>query len=100
MAGRLLFDFPFDPATNPSAYRPAAVTNLFYWNNIMHDVMYGYGFDEMSGNFQVNNYGGARRRATWRQRRRPRGGPGRERDEQRQLRDANRRQRPRMQMFV
>ena len=33
------------------------MTNLFYWNNIIHDVLYQYGFDEMGGNFQVNNYG-------------------------------------------
>ena len=35
----------------------AAITNLFYWNNIMHDVWYQYGFDEAAGNFQDNNYG-------------------------------------------
>lgn len=38
-------------------YEDAAITNLFYWNNIIHDVMYQYGFDEAAGNFQVNNYG-------------------------------------------
>lgn len=31
------------------------VTNLFYWNNIIHDLYYQYGFDEVSGNFQVSN---------------------------------------------
>ena len=41
----LVFDFPLDLTQEPPAYRPAAVTNLFYWNNIIHDVMYGYGFD-------------------------------------------------------
>ncbi|QSQ27076.1 M36 family metallopeptidase [Pyxidicoccus parkwayensis] len=41
----------------PSTYIPAAVTNLFYWNNIIHDVTYQYGFNEAAGNFQVNNYG-------------------------------------------
>ncbi|QSQ21411.1 M36 family metallopeptidase [Pyxidicoccus parkwayensis] len=41
----------------PSTYTPAAVANLFYWNNIIHDVQYQYGFDEVGGNFQVNNYG-------------------------------------------
>ena len=51
------FDFPFDPSREPLDYRPAAVTNLFYWNNIIHDVFYGYGFTEAAGNFQVNNYG-------------------------------------------
>jgi len=41
----------------PAAYMPAAVVNLFYWNNIMHDVSYQYGFDEPGGNFQTNTYG-------------------------------------------
>jgi extracellular elastinolytic metalloproteinase len=36
---------------------PAAVVNLFYWNNILHDALWRYGFDEPAGNFQVNNYG-------------------------------------------
>ncbi|HXL54687.1 MAG TPA: M36 family metallopeptidase [Chitinophagaceae bacterium] len=34
-----------------------AITNLFYWNNIMHDISYQYGFNEASGNFQRNNLG-------------------------------------------
>jgi len=51
------FDFPYDPDDQPSVYEEAAVTNLFYWNNIMHDLWYQYGFDEASGNFQQNNYG-------------------------------------------
>ena len=55
--GTLTFDFPLDLTQNASTYRPAAVTNLFYWNNIMHDVTYAYGFNEASGNFQVNTYG-------------------------------------------
>jgi extracellular elastinolytic metalloproteinase len=53
----LLCDFPVNLTGAPSTYRPAAVTNLFYWNNIIHDVLYQYGFDEPGGNFQVNNYG-------------------------------------------
>ena len=52
----LVFDFPLDFTQQPSQYRPAAVTNLFYWNNIIHDVLYQYGFDEVSGNFQENNF--------------------------------------------
>jgi extracellular elastinolytic metalloproteinase len=35
----------------------AATTNLFYVTNMMHDISYQYGFDEPSGNFQVNNNG-------------------------------------------
>ena len=53
----LNFDFALNLAQAPSAYRPAAVTNLFYLNNFIHDVQYLYGFDEAGGNFQVNNYG-------------------------------------------
>ncbi len=54
----LLFDFPLDLTTqDPSLYRPAAVTNLFFWNNYLHDVAYHYGFTEAAGNFQENDYG-------------------------------------------
>ncbi len=54
----LFFDFPFDETSNfPYTQVDAATTNLFYWNNLMHDVWYQYGFDEVSGNFQENNYG-------------------------------------------
>jgi extracellular elastinolytic metalloproteinase len=48
---------PLNLANDPLTYVNAAVTNLFYWNNIIHDVFYQYGFDEASGNFQFNNYG-------------------------------------------
>ncbi len=51
------FDFALDLNQEPANYESAAITNLFYWNNILHDVHYQYGFDEASGNFQVNNYG-------------------------------------------
>jgi extracellular elastinolytic metalloproteinase len=50
-------DFPVDFAAAPIAYTPAAITNLFYWNNLIHDVQYQYGFDEVGGNFQVSNLG-------------------------------------------
>src|SRR5690606_2948567 len=53
----LVFDFPLDLNQSPSAYRQAAVTNLFYWNNVIHDVLWRHGWDEAAGNFQVNNYG-------------------------------------------
>jgi hypothetical protein len=54
----LTFDFPLDLAQQPQEYSDAAVTNLFYWCNIAHDVFSLYGFDEASGNFQVTNYSG------------------------------------------
>jgi hypothetical protein len=53
----LVFDFPYGGANiSASSYIDAANTNLFYMNNVMHDVWYQYGFDEASGNFQENNY--------------------------------------------
>ncbi|CAA6821506.1 MAG: Metalloprotease MEP2 [uncultured Aureispira sp.] len=53
----LEFNFPYNGNANPYTYQPAAITNLFYMNNMMHDIWYRYGFDEASGNFQANNYG-------------------------------------------
>ena len=54
----LLFDFPINTTySGGDQSEDAAITNLFYWNNIIHDVTYQYGFDEASGNFQENNYG-------------------------------------------
>jgi extracellular elastinolytic metalloproteinase len=53
----LNFDFPITLTQAPNTYQPAAVTNLFYWNNLMHDVQQLYGFTPVAGNFQVNNYG-------------------------------------------
>lgn len=51
------FDFPLDLGQSPQQYVDAAVVNLFYWNNLHHDLSYVRGFDEAAGNFQVNNYG-------------------------------------------
>ncbi len=42
---------------NPVPDQSAAVTNLFYWNNVIHDWLYSLGFDEASGNFQADNFG-------------------------------------------
>ena len=55
----LTFDQPIlSYDATPASYRDAAVTNLFYWNNVMHDVTFKYGFDEAAGNFQETNYSG------------------------------------------
>ena len=54
----LQFDFPLDFNQPPQFNEDAAITNLFYWNNIMHDIFANYGFDEASGNFQETNYSG------------------------------------------
>jgi len=57
----LVFDFPYHVDSSANSNQAAAITNLFYWNNLIHDIFYNYGFDEESGNFQANNYskGGA-----------------------------------------
>ncbi len=54
--GGLNFPFVPDFGMAPTSYKDAAVTNLFYWNNLMHDVWYNYGYDEASGNFQDDNF--------------------------------------------
>jgi len=53
----LTFDFTPDYSLQPTVTvnQNFALTNLFYWNNIMHDISYQYGFDEVSGNFQARN---------------------------------------------
>jgi hypothetical protein len=40
-----------------AANRNVAVQNLFYLNNRIHDILYGHGFNESAGNFQINNFG-------------------------------------------
>jgi Zn-dependent metalloprotease len=51
------FTFPFSTTVDPRTQQAAIVTNLFYFNNIMHDFSYNLGFTETSGNFQTNNFG-------------------------------------------
>lgn len=51
------FNFPVDLNQSATGFWDPAITNLFYMNNMMHDVWYHYGFDEAGGNFQENNYG-------------------------------------------
>jgi extracellular elastinolytic metalloproteinase len=53
----LNFDFPLDLTKDPKDYLDVATTNLFYWNNVVHDLFYTYGFDEEAGNFQEDNNG-------------------------------------------
>jgi extracellular elastinolytic metalloproteinase len=56
-APSLSFNYATDFTLAPSVTdnRNAAVVNLFYWNNIIHDVTYQYGFTEAAGNFQADN---------------------------------------------
>ena len=52
------FNYPYTQGTATAAANlNAAITNLFYWNNLIHDVLWRYGFDEPSGNFQNSNLG-------------------------------------------
>ncbi|KAJ2386399.1 hypothetical protein GGI05_004396 [Coemansia sp. RSA 2603] len=53
-----VFDYPLDLTKQPKTYVDAAITQLFYSNNLMHDLSYIYGFDEAAGNFQDVNYSG------------------------------------------
>jgi extracellular elastinolytic metalloproteinase len=48
-------DLAASPATIGN--RAVAVQNLFYLNNVIHDVLYSQGFNEAAGNFQVDNFG-------------------------------------------
>ena len=58
-APTLTFQFTPDFAGAPTTTtnRRAATANLFYWNNIVHDLIYQYGFTEAAGNFQADNLG-------------------------------------------
>ncbi len=53
------FNFPYDSLVGVQGNLDAVITNLFYMNNMMHDIWAYYGFDEESGNFQETNYGGS-----------------------------------------
>jgi hypothetical protein len=50
------FHSPTAPPTT-EANQEAAVQNLFYFNNVIHDELYAHGFDEALGNFQNDNFG-------------------------------------------
>lgn len=55
--GSLNFPYAYDTAQEPTVQQnqDAALTNLFYWVNLAHDISYQYGFDEAAGNFQFAN---------------------------------------------
>ncbi len=51
-------DFTVTPLqTTPVQNQQFNITNLFYWCNVIHDVMYQYGFTEAARNFQDDNMG-------------------------------------------
>ena len=53
------FEYTADLTQAPTlaVNQQAAVTNLFYLNNVIHDKLYRHGFNEAAGNFQTNNFG-------------------------------------------
>ena len=55
------FDYSYDTASTSAGSTPeavkAAVTQMFYTTNFLHDWFYDSGFDEKSGNHQANNLG-------------------------------------------
>lgn len=48
-------DLTASPTTTGN--KAVSVQNLFYLNNVIHDVLYSHGFNEAAGNFQVDNFG-------------------------------------------
>ena len=51
-------DYTLEPViTTPAPNQQFNTTNLFYWNNLLHDLAYIYGFTESARNFQNNNQG-------------------------------------------
>ncbi|MFL6231446.1 MAG: M36 family metallopeptidase [Pyrinomonadaceae bacterium] len=62
-----VFSFPYIPdgAADPTGsnnpldtnYQMGAVTNIFFWTNRYHDLIYNYGFTEAARNFQNDNFG-------------------------------------------
>ncbi|TFY83569.1 hypothetical protein EWM64_g433, partial [Hericium alpestre] len=57
------FNFTYNPQVSNDSRAEAqgyinnTVTQLFYTTNLVHDLYYRYGFDEVSGNFQQHNFG-------------------------------------------
>ena len=52
------FDYKYDTSQKEHAMhnRKASIVNMFYVNNYLHDEFYDHGFDEASGNAQMDNY--------------------------------------------
>jgi extracellular elastinolytic metalloproteinase len=61
----MVFDYPYKPKVTDKSdsldeakkYINTTVAQLFYTSNLVHDLYYRYGFDEVSGNFQQHNFG-------------------------------------------
>ncbi|KAJ3116718.1 hypothetical protein HDU96_008957 [Phlyctochytrium bullatum] len=53
--GQPVFDYTFDPASDPRSSVDAAVVNVFKLTNEYHDILYNYGFTEKTGAFQAED---------------------------------------------
>jgi len=53
----LNFDIAYDENTDVAGNVQNAIIHLFYVANMIHDITYLAGFDELTGNFQENNFG-------------------------------------------
>src|SRR5882724_2506244 len=54
------FDYTYNTALGPQTslnQQKAAIVQLFFMNNFLHDWYYDSGFDEAAGNAQTNNFG-------------------------------------------
>ncbi|KNE65510.1 hypothetical protein AMAG_11128 [Allomyces macrogynus ATCC 38327] len=48
---------PVFATADPNNYAAGSAVQLFDLMNVAHDLCYQYGFDELSGNFQMDNFG-------------------------------------------
>lgn len=55
--GNFLSTVDLTAAPSTDTNRAVAVQNLFYLNNVVHDLLWAKGFDEAHGNFQSDNFG-------------------------------------------
>jgi hypothetical protein len=55
--GNFLTAVNLTQAPTTTGNKAVSVQNLFYLNNVVHDILYGKGFTEAAGNFQEDNFG-------------------------------------------
>eukprot|EP01129_Flabellula_baltica_P006396 TRINITY_DN238_c0_g1_i2.p1 TRINITY_DN238_c0_g1~~TRINITY_DN238_c0_g1_i2.p1 ORF type:complete len:1199 (-),score=304.29 TRINITY_DN238_c0_g1_i2:56-3652(-) len=53
--GKFLYSADYN--SDPSSWEDAAVVQAFYSLNYIHDIMYHFGFNEIAGNYQLDNFG-------------------------------------------
>lgn len=51
-----VYDYGEPDGLAPREYIDLATTQLFYTSNMYHDLTYRLGFDELAGNFQMDNF--------------------------------------------